>query len=92
MAKAGDNIDVQAFLGLANFYRRFIKGFAGIARPLMDLTRKGVSFQWGHDQDDTFEALKHALTKAPILQVYDEKLKHEVWVDASDYAVAAILV
>ena len=58
---------IQAFLGLPNFYRRFIKGFAGIARPLMNLTRKDVPFQWGHDQDAAFEALKHALTKAPIL-------------------------
>ena len=41
--------DVQAFLGLANFYRRLIKGFAGIARPLTDLTRKDVPFQWSHE-------------------------------------------
>ena len=46
----------------------------------------------GHDQDTAFEALKHALTKAPILQVYNNELKHEVWVDASDYAVGATLV
>ena len=84
--------DIQAFLGLANFYRRFIKGFAGIARPLTDLTRKDVPFQWGDDQDAAFEALKNALTKAPILQIYDDELKHEVWVDASDYAVGATLV
>ena len=84
--------DVQAFLGLANFYRRFIKGFAGIARPLTDLTRKDVPFQWGDDQDAAFKALKNALTEAPILQVYDDELKHEVWVDASDYAVGATLV
>ena len=43
-------------------------------------------------QDAAFEALKHALTKAPILQVYNNELKHEVWVDASDYAVGATLV
>ena len=83
---------VQAFLGLANFYQRFIKGFAGIAQPLTDLTRKNMPFQWGHDQDTAFEALKHALTKAPILQVYNDELKHKVWVDASDYAVGATLV
>ena len=58
----------------------------------MDLTHKDVPFQWDHDQDDAFEALKHALTKAPILQVYNDKLKHEVWVDASDYAVGTTLV
>ena len=58
----------------------------------MDLTRKDVPFQWDHDQDAAFEALKHALTKVPILQVYDDELKHEVWVDNSDYAVGAMLV
>ena len=84
--------NVQAFLGVANFYQRFIKGFAGIARPLMDLMHKDVPFQWDHDQDAAFKALKHALTKVPILQVYDDELKHEVWVDASDYAVGATLV
>ena len=84
--------DVQAFLGLNSFYQRLIKGFVGIARPLTDLTRKDVLFQWGHDQDTAFEALKHALTKAPILQVYNDELKHEVWVVASNYAVGATLV
>ena len=84
--------NVQAFLGLANFYRRFIKGFAGIARPPTDLMCKDVPFQWGDDQDTAFEALKHALTEVPILQVYNDELKHEVWVDASDYAVGATLV
>ena len=59
--------DAQAFLGLANFYQRFIKGFTGIARPLMDLTRKDVPFQWGHDQDAAFEALKYTLTEVAIL-------------------------
>ena len=58
----------------------------------MDLTHKDVPFQWGHDQDAAFEALKHDLTEAPILQVYDDELKHKVWVDASDYAVGATLV
>ena len=84
--------DVQAFLGLANFYQRFIKGFASFARPLMDLTYKDVPFQWGHEQDTTFKALKHALTKASILQVYDDELKYEVWVYASDCAVGSTLV
>ena len=58
----------------------------------MDLMRKDVPFQWGHDQDAAFKTLKHALTKAPILQVYDNGLKYESWVDASDYAVGVTLV
>lgn len=39
--------DVQAFLGLANFYRRFVRNFAAIAKPLTELTRSGVPFEWG---------------------------------------------
>ena len=84
--------DVLVFLGLANFYQRFIKGFAGIAQPLKDLMCKDVPFQWGNEQEATFEALKHALTEAPILQACNNELKHKVWVYASDYTMGATLV
>ena len=75
-------------MGLANFYRRFVKGFAAIAKPLTDLTRKAIEFKWEATEEAAFEAL----TTAPILQVFDEEKPHEVWVDASDYAVGATLV
>ena len=79
-------------MGLANFYRRFVKGFADIARPLTDLTRKACVFHWGSEQEAAFAALKAALVSAPILQVFDEQKPREVWVDASDYAAGAVLV
>ena len=50
--------EVQGFLGLANFYRRFVKGFAGITKPLTDLTRKERDFMWGTKEEDTFKKLK----------------------------------
>ena len=79
-------------MGLVNFYRRFIKGFATISKPLTDLTKKAIEFKWEATEEAAFEALKKALTTAPILQVFDEEKPHEVWVDASDYAVGATLV
>ena len=77
---------------MANFYRRFVKGFAAIAKPLTDLTKKDRDFTWSNEEEAAFQKLKEALTSAPILQVFDEDKPHEVWVDASDFAVGATLV
>ena len=69
-----------------------MKGFAAIAKPMTDLTKKDRDFTWGNEEEAAFQKLKEALTSAPILQVFDEDKPHEVWVDASDYAVGATLV
>ena len=79
-------------MGLANFYGRFVKGFAAIAKPMTDLTKNGRDFTWNTEEEAAFQKLKEALTSAPILQVFDEDKPHEVGVDASDYAVGATLV
>ena len=77
---------------MANFYRRFVKGFAAIAKLMTDLTKKDRDFTWDTEEEAAFQKLKKALTSAPILQVFDEDKPHEVWVDASDYAVGTTLV
>ena len=69
-----------------------MKGFVAIAKPLTDLMRKDKDFTWGTEEEAAFWKSKKALTSAPILQVFDEDKPHEVWVDASDYAVGATLV
>ena len=69
-----------------------MKGFAAIAKPMTDLTKKDRDFTWSDKEEAAFRKLKEALTSAPILQVYDKDKPHEVWVDASDYAVGATLV
>ena len=69
-----------------------MKGFAAIAKPMTDLTKKDRDFTWRTQEEAAFQKLKEALTSAPILQVFDEDKPHEVWVDASDYAVGATLV
>ena len=79
-------------MGLANFYRRFVKGFAAIAKPLTNLTKKAIEFKWETTEEAAFVSLKKALMMAPILQVFEKEKPHEVWVDVSDYAVGATLV
>jgi hypothetical protein len=58
---------VRSFLGLANFYRRFIEGYAQIAQPLNDLTKKNIPFTWKEAQQTAFNTLKNRFTTAPIL-------------------------
>ena len=82
---------VQAFLGFANFYRRFIPRFSELARPLTQLTRKDVPFVWCPACETAFSALKTRFTSAPILQHFQQGLETWVETDASDHVVAGIL-
>jgi hypothetical protein len=83
--------DVRAFIGFSNFYRRFIKDFSSIARPLHDLTKKDVPWQWHAEQQHAFNTLKEKFCQEPILKVYDPELETRVEVDASGYATGGIL-
>src|SRR5882724_6613787 len=82
---------VQAFLGFANFYRRFIVGFSDIVIPLIHLTCKDTPFTWGPDHMKAFETLKTAFTQAPILAHFNPDNPIVVETDTSDYAIAAII-
>jgi len=82
---------VQAFLGFANFYRRFIVGFSDIVIPLIRLTRKDTPFTWGPDHTEAFKTLKTTFTQAPILAHFNPDNPIVVETDASDYAIAAII-
>jgi Reverse transcriptase (RNA-dependent DNA polymerase)/RNase H-like domain found in reverse transcriptase len=83
--------EVQSFLGFANFYRRFIKGYSAIAAPLTELTRKDKDFEWTTDAQDAFEQLKQDFTRAPILLTFDPEKQIVVETDSSDYALGAML-
>src|ERR1700687_4103243 len=82
---------IQAFLGFCNFYRRFIKDFSNIARPLFDLTRKDVPFHWHKPQEEAFRTLINAFTTAPVLALPDHSKPFCLITDASDFATGAIL-
>jgi len=58
---------VQAFLGFANLYRRFVKGYSKVVELLTRLTRKDQPFKWGTKQQESFDGLKTSFTTAPIL-------------------------
>jgi RNase H-like domain found in reverse transcriptase/Reverse transcriptase (RNA-dependent DNA polymerase)/Integrase zinc binding domain/Chromo (CHRromatin Organisation MOdifier) domain/Integrase core domain len=83
--------DVQAFLGFSNFYRRFIKGFSRIVRPLVALTRKLVKWNWTSSCQEAFDMLKNSFTSAPILRHFDPAKEVFVECDASDFVSSGIL-
>ena len=82
---------VQAFLGLVGYYRKFIKGFAKIAKPLTMLTHQQVNFEWAPTHHTAFLNLKVAIIQAPILCYPDPNKKYIVYTDASDDACGAQL-
>ena len=82
---------IQAFLGLANFYRRFIKDFAKVAHPRTILTCKYMPCQWNEEQQLAFDRLKEAFTTAPILQLPNDTAPYRLETDSSDFATGAVL-
>jgi hypothetical protein len=82
---------IRSFLGHAGFYRRFIKDFSKISKPLTNLLQKDVPFSFNEDCEESFEILKKALITAPIIQPPDWSLPFEIMCDASDHAVGAVL-
>ena len=82
---------IRSVLGHAGFYRRFIKDFSRISKPLTNLLQKDVPFVFYDDCKEAFEILKKALITAPIVQPPDWTLPFEIMCDASDFAVGAVL-
>ncbi|RKK36831.1 Transposon Tf2-6 polyprotein, partial [Fusarium oxysporum f. sp. cepae] len=79
--------ETQSFLGFANYYRRFIKGFSKIAIPLTEITKKDKQFQWNDKAQRAFEQLKSAITSEPVLVMFDPNRQVELETDASDFAL-----
>lgn len=86
-----DKAEVKRFVAFANYYRRFIKDFSGVAKPLNQITRKSVTFVWSKERQEAFETLKNALTTSPILTYPDFTKPFRVTVDASQMACGAVL-
>ncbi|KAI9560471.1 hypothetical protein GHT06_014495 [Daphnia sinensis] len=87
------NVDqLRTFLGLANYYRRYVNNFATIAHPLTELTKKNIPWCWKHEQKEAFNALKQRLTSSPILMHPDlTSAQYSIDTDASQYGIGAIL-
>jgi len=83
--------DVQKFLGLANYYCRFIEGFATVARPLHDMVKKDKKWEWTEKQEEAFRELKKRFTEEPVLAAPDLDKKMRMEVDASDYVTGGVL-
>jgi len=83
--------DVRKFLGLANYYRRFIKDFTRVARPINMLMRKDVKWQWGVEQQKVFNELKKVFTTKPVLAAPDLDKEFRVEADASNYTTGEVL-
>ncbi|KAI3681177.1 hypothetical protein L6452_35962 [Arctium lappa] len=84
--------EVRGFLGLAGYYRRFVEGFSKIALPMTRLLRKGVKFEWGSDQEASFEELKHRLVTAPILVLPTDTDGFQIYSDASKQGLGCVLM
>ncbi|KAJ0681656.1 putative nucleotidyltransferase, Ribonuclease H [Helianthus annuus] len=82
---------IRSFLGHAGFYRRFIKDFSKISRPLTKLLEKDVPFIFDKECNQAFLTLKEMLVNAPIMIAPDWKLPFEIMCDASDFVVGAVL-
>ena len=82
--------DVRSFKGMANFYRRFIKDFSRICKPLDRLTGD-VPWKWEAEEQEAFDTLKKCFTSTPVLAAWQPARQNQIEVDASNFAIGAIL-
>jgi len=84
--------EVHSFVGLASYFRRFIRDFSLIARPLYHLLKKDTTFKFGEEERLAFVTLKNRLVEAPVLAVYNPKAYIELHCDASAHGFGAVLM
>ena len=84
--------DVRSFIGLASYYRCFVKNFANIAQPMTSLNKKDVGFHWTDKQENAFNTLKDHMCSAPTLAHFDNKLPIELRCDGSFIGIGSILL
>ena len=82
---------VKSFMGFSSFFRKFIKGFATLMKPITELTKNGVPFIWGQEQQTSFETIKKCLTTAPILTFPDLTKPFVLTTDSSSIGIGAVL-
>ena len=85
------NVDLRRFVGLCNYYRRFVDGYADIAAPLTRLCGPHATWTWGTPEQVSFDTLKTCLTTAPVLRAFDPSRRSTLTTDASEHAISAVL-
>jgi hypothetical protein len=83
--------ELRSFLGLAGYYRKFVRNFSKVALPLTLLLHTENNFQMGNEQLQSFRALKHLLSHTPVLTIPDMNLPFTLSTDASKFAIGAVL-
>jgi hypothetical protein len=84
--------EIRSFLGLAGYYRRFIKNFSKIAKPMTKLLEKNKAFEWTKECQGSFEELRKRLTSAPVLVLLDLTKKFDIYCDASRQGLGCVLM
>jgi RNase H-like domain found in reverse transcriptase len=92
LAHAQLKVELYAFLGLANYYRRFILNFSSVVAPLSDATKGDKkACDWGGEQAQAFATIKKAFSTAPVLRLPDPSKPFTVTTDASDFGIGGVL-
>ncbi|WVZ85175.1 hypothetical protein U9M48_032125 [Paspalum notatum var. saurae] len=84
--------EIRSFLGLAKYYRRFIENFSRIAKPMTELLKDKVSFEWNDKCEESFQCLKDKLTTTPVLTLPDLRKDFVVYCDASRQGLGCVLM
>ena len=84
--------ELRAFIGLCNFYRKFIRNFSSVVIPLTDLTKSSEPFVWTDEHTDAFRAIKDLMTSSPVLMLPDPTLPFRMETDSSDFALGGVLL
>lgn len=83
--------EVRSFLGLASYYRKFVKNFGVMSKPLINLLKKGEIFNWTEVQEECFQALKKSLSSTPFLASPNFSKPFIIETNASDKGIGAVL-
>ena len=83
--------ELRQFLGMCNYYRKFIKNYSEIARPMYELLKGNIQYTWSNKQQLSFDKLKQCITTEPVLKLPDDSKPWIIYSDASGYAVGGVL-